>query len=540
MLSHQHVNGQAEISVGVIQKVTGITARCRLDKFVVENLQAGDDKSISKAGTVGSNLKVWVENVWLIGEIIDVSLVGSEQALIAEVKFLGQCTIGNDGRLEKFKHGISSYPQPGADVFVVTHDNLFAVFDSKGRPSIELGMVFPTLDVRAPVFIDPLLSRHFAIFGSTGTGKSTLAAALLHKIIERYPFAHVVLIDLHGEYSKAFPANSHVYNINNLKLPHWLMNFEEHCEALITSTDQNYELEREILGKCLLKVRSQHQDAKSVTNLSVDTPLPYAIVDLLDAIDTEMGKLEKPAQASSYLKLKIRLEDFIRDNRFNFMFDPEMYRQSLSGVVGGLVRVPNEGKPLSIIDMSLVPSEIADVVVALVSRIVLDYGMWSREEELSPVLLVCEEAQRYLPSFEIEKHTAAKSVLERIAMEGRKYGVSLGIICQRPSDLSETVLSQCGTLFAMRLNNARDQTILRDALSDKQHSMAYSVQSLRDQECVVCGEAVPFPVRVRIDDLAPELRPDFDDPVYTQLWKDAPDEVAKLEQIVARWVKHGM
>lgn len=535
-------NGQSEIAIGVLESVTGGTATCRLDRALINQLQASDDKSVSKAGAVGSNLKIRVKNIWIIGEIRDVALVpeGKDEALIATLTFLGEGPVGNDGRLENFQRGISYFPHPGSNACVVSHDDLVGVFSSGGRPSIEIGAVYPTLDVRAPIFIDPLLSKHFAVFGSTGTGKSTLVAAMLHKVIEQYPAAHVVLIDPHGEHSKAFGSTSYVYNINNLILPHWLMNFEEHCEALLASLGEDYELDKEILEECLLKARSKNEEAKTIPNLNVDTPIAYSMFDLLEMIDTEMGRLEKLSKTSSYVRLKIRIEDFMHDKRFSFMFSPQLFNHSLSGVVGGLLRLPNEGKPLSIIDLSGIPSEIVSVVVALISRIVLDYATWSRGEELSPVLLICEEAQRYLPSHHIVEQTSAKTVLQRIAKEGRKYGVSLGIICQRPSDLSETVLSQSGTVISTRLNNFRDQEILRNALPDNHQGMMDSIQSLRNRECIICGEAVSIPVRVHIDELEEELRPYSDDPVYSELWKESSDEKRKLERIVSRWVKHTM
>lgn len=523
--------------VGAIETVNGSSAACRLDRSIIEQLQATREPCVSKTGAVSGNLKFRVDDVWIIAEITQVTAAhgGSEGDLIARLSFLGQGAVGDDGRLTSFERGVSTFPRPGDKAYAMMRDDLLAMFDAHGQPSIEIGVVHPTQDVRAPIYIDPLLTKHFAVFGSTGTGKSTLVAYLLQEIIKKHPAGHIVLIDPHGEYSSAFPSTGFVYNIGNLKLPHWMMNFEEHCEALITSMGEDYEFEKGILAKCLLKARSLNEEASTIPNLNVDTPIPYAMFDLLGAIDVEMGKLEKTSKVSSYMRLKNRIEDLMRDKRFAFMFGPQLYSYPLIGLVGGLLRMPNEGRPISIIDLSKLPSEIVSVAVALISRIVFDYALWSRGEELSPVLLLCEEAQRYLPSFQIAQQTAAKSILQRIAKEGRKYGVSLGIICQRPSDLSETVLSQSGTVISTRLNNVRDQDILRNALPDSHQGLTESIQSLRNRECIISGEAVSLPVRMRIDEVPEHLRPHSQDPVYSELWKKDGDEKAKLERIVSSW-----
>jgi DNA helicase HerA-like ATPase len=530
------------VEVGVVETVSGVSATCRLDRSMIEKLQGSSERCVAKTGAVGSNLKFRVDDVWIIAEVTGVAIApaSNDGGLVASLAFLGEGSIGEDGRLFDFSRGVSSFPRPGDKAIAATHDDLVAMFNADDRPSVEIGAVYPTQDVRAPILIDPLLTKHFAIFGSTGTGKSTLVAYLLQEVIKKYPAAHIVLIDPHGEYSRAFPSTAFVYTIGNLKLPHWMMNFQEHCEALITSTGEDFELDKEILAKCLLKARALNEDAPSIANLNVDTPIPYAMFDLLGTIDTEMGKLEKLSKASSYLRLKIRIEDLMRDKRFSFMFGAQLYSYPLTALVGGLLRMPNDGKPISIIDLSNIPSEIVSVAVALISRVVFDYAMWSRGEELSPVLLLCEEAQRYLPSYHIAQQTAAKTILQRIAKEGRKYGVSLGIVCQRPSDLSETVLSQSGTVISTRLNNLRDQDILRNALPDSHQGLIESIQSLRNRECIISGEAVSLPVRVRIDDVPEQLRPHSDDPVYSELWKTADDEKEKLERIVARWVRHAM
>jgi DNA helicase HerA-like ATPase len=179
------------------------------------------------------------------------------------------------------------------------------------------------------------------------------------------------------------------------------------------------------------------------------------------------------------------------------------------------------------------------VVVAVLSRLVFDYAIWSRHEVPRPVLLVCEEAHRYIPSDKTGNGQAVRKVLERIAKEGRKYGVSLGLITQRPSDLAEGVLSQCGTIIAMRLNNERDQHFVKSAMPEGARGFLEVIPALRNRECIVCGEGVSIPIRVSFDDLERDRRPASSDPLFSELWRQTGDEEAMVARVVRRWRSQG-
>jgi DNA helicase HerA-like ATPase len=170
---------------------------------------------------------------------------------------------------------------------------------------------------------------------------------------------------------------------------------------------------------------------------------------------------------------------------------------------------------------------------------VFDYAIWSRTEAQRPLLLVCEEAHRYVPKDESSGGQAVRKILERIAKEGRKYGVSLGLITQRPSDLAEGVLSQCGTIISMRLNNDRDQACVRAAMPEGARGFLDAIPALRNRECIVCGEGVAIPIRVRFDDLEPEKRPASSDPSFARLWRETGDEAGIIQRTIKRWRGHG-
>ena len=221
------------------------------------------------------------------------------------------------------------------------------------------------------------------------------------------------------------------------------------------------------------------------------------------------------------------------------MFSGMLVADNMAGFLGRIFRLPGDGKPISIIDVSGVPSDITSVVVAVLARMVFDYAIWSRNEPQRPILLVCEEAHRYVPNEANSQKSAVGKILGRIAKEGRKYGVSLGLITQRPSDLAEGVLSQCGTIIAMRLNNERDQAFVKAAMPEGARGFLDTIPALRNRECIVCGEGVAIPVRVCFDPLEDNKRPASSDPLFSELWKESGGEEEILTRVIKRWRSQG-
>src|SRR3546814_5367773 len=235
--------------------------------------------------------------------------------------------------------------------------------------------------------------------------------------------------------------------------------------------------------------------------VTVDTPVPYPRSGLLHNIEAAMGQLQKAEQAKPYLRLRSRIENLRADRRYAFMFSGLSVRDTMPDILARIIRVPVEGKPLTIFDLSGVPSEIVDVVVSLLCRTLFDFAIWSERDAAVPVLLICEEAHRYIPNESGHGFEPTRRIISRIAKEGRKYGLSLGLVSQRPSELSETILSQCSTLFALRMGNQKDQDFVRRALPESAEGMLGSLPALRNQQAVVVGEGVVLPMRIRFDDL---------------------------------------
>jgi DNA helicase HerA-like ATPase len=384
-----------------------------------------------------------------------------------------------------------------------------------------------------------MLGKHFALLGSTGTGKSTSAALILHRICQMAPEGHIVMVDPHGEYSAAFKGTGEIFDVGNLAMPYWLMNFEEHCEVFITSSGAERQMDCDVLAKCLLAARAKSRASEGITKLTVDSPVPYLLSELINIIQLEMGKMDKSGTSAPYMRLKTKIEELRADPRYTFMFSGMLVSDSMATFLAKIFRLPGGGKPISIIDVSGVPSDITSVVVAVLSRMVFDYAIWSRDEAQRPILLVCEEAHRYIPSDRMTSGAAVRKILERIAKEGRKYGVSLGLITQRPSDLAEGVLSQCGTIIAMRLNNDRDQAFVKAAMPEGARGFLDTIPALRNREAIICGEGVAIPIRVALDDLEAEKRPASTDPVFSDLWRQSGGEAQILERVIKRWRNQG-
>jgi len=527
--------------IGIVLEIAGSGSQIALDLQRLNECAADDDPSIALSGQVGSQVKIRVGNGWLLASVRNQRQDGKTAGgILANIDFLGE---GDEerltGRIHGFRRGVTSYPIPGALVYPSTSKDLREIYASDGRSSIQVGTVYPTKDIRAGIYIDAFLGKHFALLGSTGTGKSTSASLILHRICEAAPEGHVLMIDPHGEYSAAFKHTGLILDVSNLQMPYWLMNFEEHCEVFITSTGNDAQEDRDVLAKCLLQARMKNRLAESMGKITVDSPIPYLLSDLTNAIQNEMGKLDKAGSTAPYMRVKTKIDEIKADPRYQFMFSGMLVGDTMSDFISKIFRLPSQGKPIAIVDVSGVPSDITSTVVALLSRMVFDYAIWAREEKTRPILLVCEEAHRYVPNEKNADGSSVGKILSRIAKEGRKYGISLGLITQRPSDLAEGVLSQCGTIISMRLNNDRDQAFVKAAMPEGARGFLDSIPALRNRECIICGEGVAIPIRVAFDNLDEHKRPASADPSFTELWQASGGEEEAVQRTVQRWRAQG-
>lgn len=528
--------------IGVVLEIAGSGSQIAIDMTRLQECMGDADPSIALAGQVGSQIKIKSNDGWLLAAVRNQrqDRRSDGKTIIADIDFMGE---GREekltGKIHSFRRGVTRYPIPGALVYPATTEDLRQIYASDGRSSIQVGTVYPTKDIRAGVYIDAMLGKHFALLGSTGTGKSTSAALILHRICEAAPEGHIVMIDPHGEYSAAFKTTGRIFDVSNLQMPYWLMNFSEHCEVLLGSTGNDLQEDRDILAKCLLAARSRNRLAQELGKITVDSPIPYMLSDLTTMLQDEMGKLDKSTTTAPYMRIKTKIEELKSDPRYQFMFSGMLVGDTMTDFISKIFRLPSDGKPIAIIDVSGVPSNITSTVVAVLSRMVFDFAIWGRGEQTRPILLVCEEAHRYVPNEANSNGSSVGEILGRIAKEGRKYGISLGLITQRPSDLAEGVLSQCGTIISMRLNNERDQAFVKAAMPEGARGFLDSIPALRNRECIICGEGVSIPIRVSFDNLDENKRPASEDPSFVDLWSQSGGEEEAVIRTVQRWRAQG-
>ncbi|MEP9403010.1 ATP-binding protein [Sphingomonas silueang] len=524
--------------IGTVLAISGPASRLLLDLGQIHALADLPDAVTAAGGQIGSQVRMRVGSRWVVASIRAMRLADTGEQVIAEVDFLGEGEAIGDS-IDRFRRGVTRYPLPGTAVQAVTTDDLRRVYAADDRARIEIGHVHPTRDVRAALQVDALLGKHFALLGSTGTGKSTSAALILHRICEQHPQAHIVMVDPHGEYAAAFGDTAMRFDAGNLQLPYWLLDLREHCELLLTSSGAERQVDADILGRCLLAARAKHRLAQEVGRLTVDSPIPYLLTDLLQILQQDMGRMNRAGDTAPYLRIRGRIDEVRADPRYGFMFSGLLVADTMAALLKRVFRLPAEGRPVSIVDVSGMPSEVTGVVVSVLARLVFDYALWSRDEPRRPILLVCEEAHRYVPNERHADGSPVAQILSRIAKEGRKYGVALGLITQRPSDLAEGVLSQCGTILTMRLNNERDQAFVRAAMPEGARGFLDAIPALRNRECIVVGEGVATPIRVLFDDLEPERCPASTDPSFSTLWRQTGEEDAIVARTIRRWRAQG-
>ena len=468
----------------------------------------------------------------------------SEQELrIVEVEFIGELPKDSNGLPRNFRRGISCYPSLGDVVCRASQEELAKAYACDSETSIRVGHIQQDPSIPAMVKIDEMLGKHFAVLGTTGTGKSCTVALILRRILEKNPQAHILLLDVHREYASSFKGISEVITPDNMALPFWLLNFDESVEILVgqhAGREVDAEILRELIPQAKARYMANQRRDKVATrggmqdmNIGVDTPLPFRTSDLIGIIDEYIGKLEMRGELSPYKRLKARIETISRDPRYAFMFGSLTVQDNMAAVLARLFRIPVNGKPIAILELGGLPSEIINVVVSVLARLAFDFGVWSAGQ--IPITFVCEEAHRYVPIDKTLGFEPTKRSISRIAKEGRKYGVSLCIVTQRPAELDPTILSQCNTIFSMRLTNERDQEILRAGISDAAASLMEFMSTMGTGEAVTFGEGVALPTRIKFDMLPPDCAPKSNTASFTKNWaKDLPDD-SFLHEIVGRW-----
>ncbi|MCF8475343.1 MAG: DUF87 domain-containing protein [Emcibacter sp.] len=543
-VSHSTALNVAE-QIGFVTYVNGREAVILCDIKSLNKIRDTDDQSHLPAGQIGAIIKIKVNKGFVFATVREISRqeesVGPVQHVLMHLDYLGQgIRAPYTPTGISFERGIKDFPVPGQSVYEVSMDDLESIFGANDIHHFHIGTVFPQHVTPVCIKTDSMLGKHFAVLGSTGTGKSCTVALIIHRLVERMPNGHIIILDPHNEYKSAFEDCGEHFSIANLRLPYWMMNFEEHVEMFIgKKLSLEREVEIDILRRCIYAARVDAASNLQTEKITVNSPIPYKLSFLSEYLDKNMGMLNNPEKLTPFLRLKTKIEELRRDVRFSFMFSGLLAHDNLKDVIKSLLRFPVAGKPVATIDLSGVPSEIVNVVVSMISRLVFDFAVWSKGENSRPILLVCEEAHRYVPTSENTAFNSARKAIERIAKEGRKYGVSLGLVSQRPADVSESALSQCGTIFAMRMNNERDQKFVEHVMPEGNKGTLAALSSLQNREALVVGEGVTAPTRVLLDKLDDHKRPSGDNPEYSEDWQKEIENDDFIADTIKNWRNQG-
>lgn len=458
-----------------------------------------------------------------------------------------------------FKRGADSFPQIDRECYVIEGANLQRFMGILGadypeNERLKLGVFVADRTAEAIASGDKFFQRHAAILGSTGSGKSYAVALILERAAQlKYP--NILVFDMHGEYAPladpskggyatrlriAGPGDLASPAADALFLPYWLLNRDEMLSMILDRSDQNApnQASRFTSHVRALKQKTLESEGKVdvAKTFTVDSPIPYAIQDLLNVLITDnttkgVGKTGpvKGEWEDKLTRFISRMEAKLEDRRYGFMFAPPAAANTYGWLAAQIARLlgSNGGKGIKVIDFSEVPSDVLPVVTGTLARLLYDVQFWMASEKRTPVTLLCDEAHLYLPVRDDADavQRQALGAFERIAKEGRKYGFSLLVVSQRPSDVSRTILSQCNNFLSLRLTNDADQGVIKRLMPDSLAGLTSVLPLLDTGEALMLGDAVLLPSRIKLD--VPTVAPDS---ATRDFWKDwgaqAPDESA--------------
>jgi DNA helicase HerA-like ATPase len=601
--------------LGTVQDVQGATVSVALDKDTVSGLAFIDGHGY-RIGQVGSFVRIPIGFTDLFGIVSQVGAGAVPEALArAEpygYRWMKVQLIGDGRRSGEFRRGISQYPTIGDEAHLLTEQDLTRIYGRPDAPNfIRIGSLASAESIPALVDVDRLITRHSAVIGTTGAGKSTTVANLLVSLSDstRYPSARIIILDIHGEYHAALSDRAAVFRVSAdesravrpLFIPYWALSFDELLRVTpfrgVGDADRAALIEK-VRQLRIASLRAQARRGVTADTLTVDTPIPFSIHrlwyelhrhvcsthtvgrgasqsqtteaieqgpngqpllgDIMAVTPPRYRPITSGGQDRVFLsgaQLNIRrqilaLESLLRDTRYDFLFRPgpwcptpdlqnldaqpaEDLDTLLKSWIGG-------DRPITILDLSGVPVSILLDLIGVLIRLLFDALFWARYlpegGRLRPLLFVLEEAHAYLNA---SNDCPASIAARRLVKEGRKYGVGAMIVSQRPAEIDPTVLSQCGTTFAMRLTNATDRSHVTGTVSDYLEGLFDMLPALRTGEAIIVGEAVQLPLRAMIEAPAKNRRPDSHDPlVYdpnSESGWNRPKQTEDYPQVVENW-----
>lgn len=544
------------LSIGSIIEVDGVNIVAELDKSV-KDLTRIFEGNTYYIGQFGSIIKIhfgrrilygYVSRLRMKSEIMDINLpTDNNDARIIEFSLFGEGEWHNQGGdwKMKFERGISNFPLPLQKVYLTPTSELKQIFTSaeESENLIKIGTYSGTGGTVCLADLNELLGKHSAILGSTGSGKSGAVTVLLKSIIDKKKdfdtwHPRIVILDPHNEYTTAFKGNCSSFSTDNgsLKLPYWLLSLEELCDLLLGKAEFTATTQKNIVKKALLECRKKSAVIFGIDEdkITIDSPIPFKISEFKDLIDQDRIKLTDSKQ-DSYKSLLNKLDSLNDDARYNFLM--EDWASGKDDVTEVIKQFISNDTSIHIIDLSGIPNEVAGIISSVIARTLFNFKVWETadERESNPILLVCEEAHRYVPNRGEAQYQAAQEAIKRIAKEGRKYGLSLMLVSQRPSELESTVLSQANSWIVLRLTNETDREYVKGILPDSLTGLTKNLSGLRKREAIFVGLAALIPSKILLNFLNEDERPKSNDINFIEGWKKKVYEDEQIVKIINRW-----
>lgn len=577
-------------ALGSIQDVSGSTVSAILNDNHLSGLVFVHGQGY-RVGQLGSFVKIPMGFIDLFGIVTHVGASAvpenqSEQQPYGR-RWIKIQLVGEGSCYTSFQRGITQYPTVDDDIYLVSENDLSLIYGKKGERNhfVRVGHVSGSESIDALVDINKLVTRHSAIVGSTGSGKSTTVASILSKIScrSKFPSARVLVLDIHGEYGRALKDEAYTYklepekkfkNERSLALPYWALSFDELISITFGDLPADGKARNIILENILEKKKFTAQkylsECVSIEDVTADSPIPFSIKtlwyelyckefgtyyanggknkpiqenyayekteggdDIIGDVDSAIPpKFKPPKNVASdpekiqylpdALNIRSSLENLgakLRISRFDFLFKPNDWTPDCEGKTNkDLPELMKDwlgsDRPITILDLSGVPNIMLNNIIGVLLRIVYDGLFWARNLSQGgrerPLLVVMEEAHAYLYAGATNR---AATMVKKIVKEGRKYGVGAMVVSQRPAEIDPTILSQCGTLFALRLNNSTDRSHIVGTLPDSLEGITDMLPVLRTGEAIILGDAVELPMRTKVQAPPRNMRPDSDDPV---------------------------
>jgi len=536
-------------------KVLGHLIEITAESFIARLSESPDSLASEKmigmdkvrVGQVGSYLMVkqsdiqilcMVESMWM-----ETSADGRETHKIRLIP------LGEFNQSREFDRGINHYPTTGAELHLVSNWNLERVFSDHSDVFYKVGKLssFESIDV----YLDAsnFFGRHAAILGQTGTGKSWTVTSLIQSALRYMPNAHIIIMDLHGEYgnkklenitTSPFPKNKvRCLEASELEIPYWLLSYSDLSDMFIATDDDNASMQMSFLRSTLGKLRRESNKHLDLGNITVDSPVYFSLDELLAEFTqanertSDFGRTKGPLHGK-FDHFIIRLESLLNDGRYDFMLKPKIRTstETMPDLMRDFVGLGDPKANVTVINLSAVPYDVIPTVTALIGRLAFEFNFWNPKCLEFPIWLVCEEAHEYIPRDPNTRFKEARAVMERISRGGRKYGVGLCVVSQRPHEVSETVLAQCSTFLCLRISNPDDQKYLRAMVPDAARGTFASLSSLSRGEVVAMGSAVPMPVRFHVN--PPNPPPNSRDVDFATKWSKGGEDI-DVDELVRNW-----